>query len=74
MVSRKWIDTLASVEETSTQVCVVFERALVAEGLVELISPERLDLAADDPARPILLAVSDIYSVMCWSLLLTWRW
>lgn len=59
MVSRKWIDTLVSVEETSTQVRVVFERALAAEGLVELITPERLDLAADDPARPILLAVSD---------------
>jgi transposase InsO family protein len=26
---------------------------------VELITPERLDLAVDDPARPILLAVSD---------------
>ena len=59
MVSRKWIDTLVSVEETSTQVQVVFERALMAEGLVELITPERLDLAKDDPARPILLAVSD---------------
>lgn len=59
MVSRMWIDTLTSVEETSTQVRVIFERALVAEGLVDLITPERLDLDADDPARPILLAVSD---------------
>ncbi|MGH8997316.1 MAG: transposase [Acidimicrobiales bacterium] len=59
MVSRKWIDTLVSVEETSTQVAVIFEGALAAEGLVELITPDRLDLAADDPARPILLAVSD---------------
>jgi len=59
MVSRKWIDSLVSVEETSTQVQVVFERALIAEGLVELITPERLDLDRDDPARPILLAVSD---------------
>lgn len=59
LVSRKWIDTLVSVEETSTQVAVIFERALTTEGLVELITPERLDLAVDDPARPILLAVSD---------------
>jgi len=55
----KWIDTLVSVEETSTQVKVIFERALLAEGLVDLITPERLELPADDPARPILLAVSD---------------
>ncbi|MST32292.1 DDE-type integrase/transposase/recombinase [Acidimicrobiaceae bacterium USS-CC1] len=59
LVSRKWIDTLCSLEETSTQVKVIFERALLAEGLVELITPERLELPADDPARPILLAVSD---------------
>jgi transposase InsO family protein len=59
LVSRKWIDTLVSVEETSTQVAVIFERALCTEGLVELITPERFDLDIDDPARPILLAVSD---------------
>jgi len=59
MVSRKWIDTLVSVEETSTQVKVIFDRALLTEGLVDLLTPERLELAADDPARPILLAVSD---------------
>jgi putative transposase len=59
MVSRKWIDTLVSVEETSTQVKVIFEQALSAEGLVDLITPERLELPADDPRRPILLAVSD---------------
>jgi len=59
MVSRKWIATLVSVEETATQVAVVFDLALIAEDLTELITPERLDLPADDPARPILLAVSD---------------
>ena len=59
MVSRRWIDTLVSVEETSTQVRVIFERALEVEGLLELLSDERLDLAVDDPTRPILLAVSD---------------
>jgi hypothetical protein len=55
MVSRRWIDTLVSVEETATQVVVVFEHALAAEGLLELLTDERLDLAVDDPARPILL-------------------
>jgi transposase InsO family protein len=59
LVSRKWIDTLVSAEESSSQVVVVFEHALEAEGLLELLTPERLELAADDPTRPILLAVSD---------------
>ena len=48
-----------SVEETTTQVNVVFEPALTIEGLIELVTPERLDLAVYGPARPILLAVSD---------------
>ena len=59
MVSRKWIDTLVSVEETATQVTVIFEHALQIEGLLELLTDERLDLEPDDPRRPILLAVSD---------------
>ena len=59
MVSRKWIDTLVTVEESATQVQVIFEHALEIEGLLELLTDERLDLAVDDPARPILLAVSD---------------
>jgi len=59
MVSRKWIATLVSTEETSTQVRVVFEHALEVEGLLDLLTDERLDLDADDPRRPILLAVSD---------------
>jgi putative transposase len=33
MGSRRWIDTLVSVEETASQVAVVFEHALEAEGL-----------------------------------------
>jgi transposase InsO family protein len=64
VVSRRWIDTLVSVEETSTQVQVLFDRALIAEGLADLVTPERLELAADDPARPILLACSDNGSPM----------
>lgn len=59
MVSRRWIDTLVSVEESASQVVVVFEHALEAEGLLALLTDERLDLASDDPRRPILLAVSD---------------
>jgi len=59
MVSRYWVDTLVSVEETSSQVTVVFEHALEVEGLLELLTDERLELALDDPRRPILLAVSD---------------
>ena len=58
VVSRKWIDTLVSVEETATQVQVIFEHALELEGLLELLTDERLDLDPDDPRRPILLAVS----------------
>jgi putative transposase len=59
MVSRRWIDTLVSVEETGTQVQVIFEHAIESEGLLELLTDQRLDLDIEDPARPILLAVSD---------------
>ena len=59
VVSRKWIDTLVSIEETSTQVQVLFDQALIAEGFADLITPERVELPFDDPARPILLACSD---------------
>jgi putative transposase len=59
MVSRKWVRYLLSIEETSTQVQVVFEQALIAEGLDALLVPERLELDEDDPERPILLALSD---------------
>jgi putative transposase len=59
---RKWLATLLSAEETSTQVQVVFTDALEREGLAELVAaPQdgRVDLAVDDPTRPLLLAVSD---------------
>ena len=59
MVSRYWIATLASTEETSTQVRVIFDQALADQGLDELLTDSRLDLDIDDPDRPILLAVSD---------------
>jgi putative transposase len=59
---RKWLATLLSAEETSTQVEVVVTDALEAEDLMELVAARqdgRVDLARDDPGRPLLLAVSD---------------
>jgi putative transposase len=67
LVTRKWITELVSIEETSTQVQVVFMDALEAEGLLELVEarqdappPDPLSLdAAVDVLPPVLLAVSD---------------
>ncbi len=58
-ISRYWIDTLVSIEETSTQVQVIFDRAMLDQGLVNQITPERLELPLDDPCRPVLVAMSD---------------
>jgi transposase InsO family protein len=62
LVSRKWIADIVSAEETSTQVEIVFTDALAVEGLlarVEARADGLVDPRIDDPARPILLAVSD---------------
>jgi putative transposase len=59
LVSRKWIATLVTSEESSTQVEVVFDRALEAEGLVAEIERRALSPVEEDAALPILLAVSD---------------
>ena len=62
LVSRKWLAHIVSSEETSTQVEIVFTDALAAEGLldgVERRADGPVDITADDPSRPILLAVSD---------------
>jgi transposase InsO family protein len=63
LVSRKWITEVVSAEETSTQVEVAFTQALDAEGLMDAVEARHadgtVDLAVDDAARPILLAVSD---------------
>ncbi|HYA50024.1 MAG TPA: DDE-type integrase/transposase/recombinase [Streptosporangiaceae bacterium] len=62
MVSRKWLATIVSAEETSTQVQLVFTDALEAEGLLEAIGARqdgRVDPTTEDPNRPVLLAVSD---------------
>ena len=65
LISRKWIATLLSAEESSTQAKVVFLDALAAEGLLaaveqRLIHPAGLvSIDLDDERLPILLAVSD---------------
>jgi len=67
LVTRKWIGELVSIEETSTQVQVVFMDALEAEGLLELIEARQDAVPADpfppgadvDVLPPVLLAVSD---------------
>jgi putative transposase len=62
LVSRKWLAHIVSSEETSTQVEIVFTDALAVEGLLDAVERRadgRVDVATDDPGRPILLAVSD---------------
>jgi transposase InsO family protein len=65
LVSRKWIATILASEATGVQVRVLFTNALAAEGLLTDDLAERLaDLddqavADDDPALPLLLAISD---------------
>ncbi|HEV8556133.1 MAG TPA: integrase core domain-containing protein, partial [Actinophytocola sp.] len=74
IVSRKWIDTVVSAEETSTQVEVAFTEALESECLWEaadqratqalvaaLASGDRdaVDAAIGDGQLPLLLAISD---------------
>ncbi len=66
LVTRKWITELVSIEETSTQVQVVFMDALEIEGLLELVEarqdatpPDPLSFDAEPELPPILLAVSD---------------
>jgi len=67
LVTRKWITELVSVEETSTQVQVVFMDALEIEGLMQLVEARQDQVPADpfpfdaavDELPPILLAISD---------------
>ena len=67
LVTRKWICELVSIEETSTQVQVVFIDALEIEGLLELVEARQDAPPADaspfdaavDELPPVLLAVSD---------------
>jgi putative transposase len=55
LVSRKWLAEVVSVQ-------VVFTEALEREGLWERVTARQdglVDLTVDDPARPVLLALSD---------------
>jgi putative transposase len=79
VVSRKWLATLTSAEETSTQVEVAFTAALDTEGLLELADQratetlraalacgdrDKVHALADDGQIPLLLALSDNGSQM----------
>lgn len=74
IVSRKWLGTVVSAEESSTQIAVAFTAALEAEDLLELADQRatealRAALASSDRDRvieltnegqlPLLLAISD---------------
>jgi putative transposase len=66
LVTRKWITELVSIEETSTQVQVVFMDALEIEGLMQLVEARQDAVPSDFPfdadvdvLPPVLLAVSD---------------
>jgi putative transposase len=66
VVSRYWLSTVVSAEESSTQVEVAFTDALVADGKAHLLEDEQLldELHAgivpdNDDRVPVLLALSD---------------
>jgi transposase InsO family protein len=65
VLSRYWLATVVSAEESSTQVEVAFTRALVADGKEHLLDEVLLDELAhrvvpdNDDRIPVLLAVSD---------------
>jgi transposase InsO family protein len=65
VVSRYWLATVVSAQESSTQVEVAFTRALTADGKEHLLDADLLDELAhgvvpdDDDRLPVLLAVSD---------------
>ena len=62
VVTRKWLATLVTAEETATQVEVVFTDALDSEGLWPAVEARQADRARhgdDSDQEPILLAMSD---------------
>ena len=62
VVTRKWLATLVTAEETATQVEVVFTEALDTEGLWPAVEARQADRARhgdDSDQEPILLAMSD---------------
>jgi putative transposase len=63
-VSRHWLSTVVTPEESSTQVEVAFTRALLADGKDHLIEASLLDelrsgVVPDHDDLPVLLALSD---------------
>jgi putative transposase len=64
LVSRKWISTLLSAEESSTQTKVLFLQALAAQGLIDEVEARQAAIDPDDERIPILLAISDNGSPM----------
>lgn len=64
VVSRKWLSTVVSPEESSTQVEVAFTRALCADGKDHLLDGDLIDelrsgVVPDGDELPVLLALSD---------------
>lgn len=64
VISRLWLSTVVSAEESSTQVEVAFTRALIADGKDHLLEQSLLDelrsgLVPDTDELPVLLALSD---------------
>src|SRR6266545_4753489 len=64
VVSRYWLSTVVSAEESSTQVVVAFTRALCADGKDHLLDGDLLDelrsgVVPDADELPVLLALSD---------------
>ena len=62
VVTRKWLATHLTAEETATQVQVVFTQALDTEGLWPAVEARQADRARhgdDSDEEPILLAMSD---------------
>lgn len=68
VISRKWVADITSADETSVEVQAVFHRALIAEGLDELIEAANPEGTAWDPESddtPVLLVMSDIHTGFC---------
>jgi putative transposase len=64
VVSRYWLSTVVSAEESSTQVEVAFTRALIADGRDHLLEASLFDelrtgVVPDADELPVLLALSD---------------
>lgn len=61
LVSRKWISTVVSAQETSVQVELGFTMALRAEGIDDVLAARQADMDSGwhGPHLPVLLAMSD---------------